>query len=396
MARDQAGVDDEFWVLTTEPGRALLSAVSMVSTPRPADLARWRKHGSFEQVAAAIRIAETRRRGASKFKRADQMWFDPVGLEQSTSEEVARHKARRFLGQVVFDLCCGIGGDAIALAESNQVIAVDLDHGMCRRATWNAEVYGVAEKMAAIRAEAEGVAIPPHALVHIDPDRRVLSEKKGKSLDSYQPGLAFLQGMAKSARGGAFKLGPASNFDTHFDRGDLEVELISLGGECKEATVWFGSLATCRRRATSLPTGATWTDRDAPIDSYAGISPVQPWIFDADPSLARAGLLDGFAKTHGLTRFIGGIDFLTASNRVVSPFLSAFEVIATLPMDRKVLKKEMSSRSIGVLEIKTKGVEIRPEGLRKELHLEGPNEATLFIAGGEGPATVILAKRVRC
>ena len=42
----------------------------------------------------------------------------------------------------------------------------------------------------------------------------------------------------------------------------FEIELISLRGECKEATVWFGELASCRRRATRLPEGVTWTDRD--------------------------------------------------------------------------------------------------------------------------------------
>ena len=395
MLNDQAGVDDEFWVLTTEPGKALLAHVSTIATPRPADLQRWRKLGSFGQVAAAIRIAETRRRGVAKFDRAERMWFDPVGLEQSTTRVVSRHKALRFESRAVFDLCSGIGGDAIAMAEGSQVVAVDLDPGMARRAAWNAEVYGVSDTLVAIRGDAEAIAIPPRAFVHIDPDRRALSEKRAKTLDAYQPGLECLRGLIKTAPGGALKLGPASDFDAHFRDDDLEVELISLGGECKEATVWFGSLATCRRRATTLPTGATWTDRDAPIDAYASIGPVRPWVYDADPSLARSGLLDGFANAHGLIRFIGGVDFLASEDRVDSPFLSAFEVVETLPMDRKVLKRELSARSIGVLEIKTKGIEIRPEALRKELQLEGPHEATLLIAAGEGPATVILARRAR-
>ena len=391
----QADVDGEFWVLTTEQGHALLAMVNAVSTPRPVDLGRWRKLASFEHVSAAIRLAETRRRGAAKFDRADEMWFDSIRLEQSTSEAVARHKARRFSDQVVFDLCCGIGGDAIALAEHSEVVAVDLDPGTCRRAAWNAEVYGVAGRLAVIRGDVEAIAIPSHAYVHVDPDRRALTEKRAKTLDAYQPGLEFLRTLAKTLPGGAFKLGPASDFDTHFRDKDFEVELISLGGECKEAAVWFGGPVSCHRRATSLPTGASWTDRDGPVDAYAGLSPILAWIYDADPSLARAGLLDGFAKAHRLTRFVGGIDFLTSESRVVSPFLAAFEVVEVLPMDRKILKRELAARAIGTLEIKTKGVEIRPEGLRRELQLEGPNGATLLIAGGEGPATVILARRAR-
>src|SRR5690606_39392529 len=49
-------------------------------------------------VRAALRQHELRQRAAGKFTRAEQMWFDRVGLEQSTSEAVARHKAARFSG----------------------------------------------------------------------------------------------------------------------------------------------------------------------------------------------------------------------------------------------------------------------------------------------------------
>ncbi len=66
----------------------------------------------------------------------------------------------------------------------------------------------------------------------------------------------------KNAPGGAIKLSPASDFAEHFGGPGIEVELVSLNGECKEATVWFGAAATCRRRATKLPENVTWTDRD--------------------------------------------------------------------------------------------------------------------------------------
>src|SRR6476660_9379558 len=60
-------------------------------------------------VRAGLLLHDLRRRGAGKFSRADQMWFDRTGLEQSTSEAVARHKARRFEeAPEVVDLCSGI------------------------------------------------------------------------------------------------------------------------------------------------------------------------------------------------------------------------------------------------------------------------------------------------
>src|SRR5436309_15782921 len=53
-------------------------------------------------VRAALTLRDLRRKATVKFTRAEQMWFTPAGLEQATSEPVARHKAKRFNG-VVWD-----------------------------------------------------------------------------------------------------------------------------------------------------------------------------------------------------------------------------------------------------------------------------------------------------
>ena len=56
------------------------------------------------------------KKAAVKFEHGQQMWVEPIGIEQATSEPVARHKAARFTCPLVVDLCAGIGGDALALA----------------------------------------------------------------------------------------------------------------------------------------------------------------------------------------------------------------------------------------------------------------------------------------
>ena len=72
--------------------------------------------------------AELRLRARAKFDRAGRMFFTRSGLEQASAEVVARHRARRFdTAGPVADLCCGIGGDLIALAERHPVLAVDID-----------------------------------------------------------------------------------------------------------------------------------------------------------------------------------------------------------------------------------------------------------------------------
>jgi hypothetical protein len=390
--RDPA-VEAEAWVLTTELGRRLLDLVAGVRSPGPAEVERFRKLGSPPAVAAAIRISQARKKAAAKFKQAARMWVDPLGVEQATAEVVARHKAARFTCNVVVDLCAGIGGDALALAKRSDVLAVDLDQGMCRRLQYNAAIHGVGSRVMPVRARAESFAIPPDAWLHLDPDRRRSPAARARALDGYAPGPSFWKRAARQVRAGAIKLSPASDFSKHLSGPEYEVELISLHGECKEATVWFGELASCGRRATRLPENVTWTDRDGPANKPVGVSPLASFIYDPDPALLRSGLLDEFAQTHDLRRAAAGVDYLTSEHLVRTPFLAAFQVQEVLPMDLKHLRGMLARREIGTLEIKVRGADIAPETLRGRLALRGSRAATLLVVGGRGAVTAVLAQR---
>ncbi|MGC8638651.1 MAG: class I SAM-dependent methyltransferase [Isosphaeraceae bacterium] len=391
-----AGHEAEAWVLNTNAGLRLLAEVTKVSTPRPADIDRMRGLAVPEAVAAAIRLASCRARARTKFTRAECLWLDPVGLEQATSEVVARHKARRFqAGSLVVDLCAGIGGDTMAFADRGPVLAVDLDHGMCRRLAWNAAAYEVGDRVLPCQCRAEGFSIPGKAWVHIDPDRRVKHHVRARSVSDYAPGLAFLQRLSREGRAGAIKLGPASDFSSHFAGPGFEVELISLHGECKEATVWFGAPVRCSRRATVLPEDVTWTDRDGGDQKAdrAPIGPISEFLYDPDPALLRSGLLDSFALAHGLYRIAADVDYLTSEKLLVTPFLAAFEVEDVHRLDLKQLRRLVVEQDLGPLEIKVRGLDIAPETLRQQLRARGARPATLILAGGAGPARAILAQR---
>ncbi|MFO0908344.1 MAG: class I SAM-dependent methyltransferase [Isosphaeraceae bacterium] len=393
MARPvDADHEHEFEVLTTETGRKLLDAAAALTSPGPADLERLRRTASPALVSAALRLAATRRRARDKFDRADRMWFEPTGLEQATAERVARHKARRFAhpDRLVVDLCCGVGGDALALSEvcGRGVIAVDSDPAMLLRTRWNVAAYGAIERLLPVVARAERFPIPRDAWIHVDPDRRAVRAegRRARSVDDYAPGLDFLRVQIQAGRHGALKLSPASDFAAHFDEPELEIELVSQGGECKEATIWMGDARTCRRRATVLPSGATWISHTRPAPGAPLVRDVGRWVFDPDPSLSRSGLLDDFARAHQLARFNPGVDFLTHDDSVESPFLARFEVQAVVPLDFKRLRRELRARDVGPLVIKTRGVRVRPEDLRARLGLNGSHPMTLLLAGGDGPA----------
>ena len=86
---------------------------------------------------------------------------------------IAGHRSARYArAGLVADLCCGIGGDLVALAAGRGVLAVDRDRLHLRMAQANAYVYGVAAGLSAVAADVREVSLRGVDAVFIDPARR--------------------------------------------------------------------------------------------------------------------------------------------------------------------------------------------------------------------------------
>ena len=349
---------------------------------------RLRRRWPDALVRDAFALVECRRRAQEKFSRAESMWFDRKGLEQATAEAVARHKAQRFSGDVL-DLCCGIGGDALALASRSQVTAVDFDPVNCQRAEWNAEVYGVSANLVFDCRDVTTVPVDGR-VVHLDPDRRQ-SGQKAVRLEDYVPGPDYLRQLMQAAAGGAIKLSPASNFVGRFP--EAEIELISLRGECKEATVWFGSLAGAEPwRATILPERITVAGH--PLEHVAEQSAPRAYLYDPDPAVVRAGLVDLVANQLGLARLDDREEYLTADTIVHSPLVRGFAVEAVLPNNPSDIRNHFRASRFGQVEIKCRHVPIQAEDLRRRLPLPGQEPGVLIFARMAGRARAVVARRI--
>ena len=342
-------------------------------------------------VRAAFALCELRKKGAVKFSRANEMWFDRQGFEQATTELVAQHKAQRFSGTVV-DLCCGIGGDAVALAERCSVVAVDANPAACLRTLWNAEVYGVAANVVTECADVLNFEYGDR-LVHLDPDRRASAVGRAVRVEDYVPGLEYMQELVRKGRGGAIKLSPASNFGGKFR--NVEIELVSLAGECKEATVWFGELcgaASCR--ATILPSGETIAGE--PLADCADISAPLRYVFDPDPAVVRSGLVDATAVHLGLNRLDPAEEYLTGDELPESGFVHGFEVLAELANNPTEIRRYFRDADFGQVEIKCRHIPIDADAVRRRLPLNGSQPAVLIFARVGGKSRALVCRRVAC
>lgn len=348
-----------------------------------------RREFSDTLVRDAMSLVAARKKAVGKFSLAEKMWLDRRGLEQATAEAVARHKATRFSGEVL-DLCCGIGSDAIALARHCDVVAVDKNPVVCLRAKWNAKVAECSSRIQFLCADAEQID-PGDRQVHLDPDRRVTRQSRSVRLEDSVPGLEFMQQLTELPTGGAIKLSPAANFGGKFP--GCEIELISLDGECKEATVWYGKLAGPKSwRATVLPSGESLTGD--PLEIFAEVTPLGGYLYDPDPAIVRAGLVDAAAEKLGLSRLDDSEEYLTGSNPVKSPFVRAFEVLAELPNNDNQIRRYFRQSSFGQVEIKCRHIPIQAEVVRRKLPLPGDKPGVLVFARIQGKARAIICRRI--
>jgi hypothetical protein len=192
-------------------------------------------------------------------------------------------------------------------------------------------------------------------------------------------------------KGGAIKLSPAANFVGKFP--GAEIELVSLNGECKEATVWFGELGTPDLwRATVLPAGETLAGN--PLDAFADVGPLGGYIYDPDPAVVRSGLVNLLSEKQGFTRLDDAEEYLTSNELIESSFARPFEVLAELPNNDREIRRYFRESEFGQLEIKCRHIPIQAETVRRKLELPGREAGVLVFARVEGKARAVVCRRI--
>jgi hypothetical protein len=227
------------------------AAIAVSDGITPASVMGLRKSFPGSAVTEAIELASARARAGVKFADSNTLMLDRAGLEQATSETVAEWKAARFGDAPVLDLCCGIGGDAMALARRGPCTVVDRDPVRAWMAGLNAG--------AVVRTEAVEVTDIDHPLVHLDPARRDESSgRRSWRLEDLVPDLDSIRGILARVEGGAVKLGPGLPRPTPELHVRQSLSIIAEHGRLVQAVVWTGRLAgNAPCEAVDLPSGRT-------------------------------------------------------------------------------------------------------------------------------------------
>ena len=367
--------------LTTAEGRELMSTLAAEDVTDETRLRltdRLRSRYPAELVADGLTLQRLRDRATLKFSRAADMMLTRDGLEQASGDVVARHRAARLAdGEPVADLCCGIGGDLVALAAHGPVLGVDRDPLHAWMAAHNAAVYGVAERVRTEVADVRAVDLTGVEAAFVDPARRT---ERGRTRDG-EPPLPWCIGLADRVPRVAVKAAPG------LDRAAVppgwEAEFVAVGTDLKEAVLWSPAAAEAATRATVLLDGARHTLLPAPGDSVAVADP-GAYLLDPNPAVTRAGLVAELARATATWQIDERIAFLAATGPVTTPFARTLQVLDSGPWREKELAARLRALDIGAVDVRRRGLAGDVDVLRRRL--------ARALSGGTRRATLVMTR----
>jgi len=390
LAGEGAGVLDRW---TADAPEDPLEAATLLRR----DLGRERSALVLEQVGL-------RRRALRKFgPGARGMLFTKKLLEQASGPDVAAFKAERFavagIGSVA-DLCCGAGGDAIALATSGlSVHLVDRDPVALALSEHNLSCSGL---RAVSRTEAILPDLPegfPAEAFHLDPDRRAKSGSENGEERWDNKGLSpdpdGIRQIASRFRGGAVKL------PTGAPQGFLDIEgelqFLGVSDELREQVLWTGELGISGRLSVAERRNGEWEEYAGTLadaqDAFGEEPAEEPgaWIHEPVKAMVRSHLFAAFGRDRRLHLLDGTTSWLTGGASE-SRLLKSYRVLAHGPLKagaEEALLRE-AGRSCGA--VKKRGVAVVPEKALRDLRGLPGDPAILCYLRSRGRKWVVVAE----
>lgn len=400
---DQATRDDYFWLVSAD-AQVLLEQCheSFRAKTNVLRIAKaLRKQTSATRCALILELTQIRIKARRKFPFADRMFFTRRGYEQSSSQLIAEYVARNFVHfDRVVDVCCGIGGDLMALAMRNSdgdVVGVDRDPLMCLFARHNLQCTSAKGRVTVVESRFEDFDSRQFDAMHIDPDRRI----HGRTVQSnfFDPKIEDILARQRPSSI-AVKMAPASPRPDQLAR-EAELEWIGTRRECKQQMIWLGPITShpgCQT-ATTVEKDGTFQRLSMSSDeidqTIVVAGEIGPYIFEPHPAVLAGNLADAVANPRRLARLAPGIAYLTGERPKSTALLSTFKVIKTLSLNVNKLIAELVRQDAGELEVKRRGVEKVVADQLLEKKFSGSRPLTVILSRHKNLGIALITKRIR-
>jgi THUMP domain-like len=337
------------------------------------------------------------------------------GLEQASRPLVSRYRAQWIKDHFganahVLDMTCGLGFDALAMAQAGlRVTCVERDGTIAALAGFNLRNTSAH----VVNADATDFLIDSGVdVVFVDPARRdpqAGRKSDGSSYrifnpDDWSPSWSFIQTLSQRVPVMA-KVAPGIGDDS---LGSWDCQWISADGDLVEA------LATSDgpgRRSDTGRRSATLLSSSAPepllIPGSHSTSPSQlgQWLVIPDAALIRASALDFLAD-----RINGGlvnehIAWLTSADGTAVQSLIGLDpapatllrIEVVLPVNEKLIAREVARHETSGLTVMTRGVTVNVDALRKKVFKKktpGAAELVLAIYRDDPNNVALLCRRI--
>lgn len=356
---------------------------------------RLRKQGlSPDVVAAVMTQAQLRIEARAKFGPfADSMLFTRDGLGQATRLPVAAMHAKRIhrgKPQLIADLGCGIGADALAFAGvgAASVYACDSDEVTAALAAYNLRPFdAIAE-----HARAEDFNLDRADALWLDPARRSGKNADGSAFrlshpEAFSPRLSWALAAAERVPSVGIKLGPALSHG--LVPAGWEAQWTSHMGDVVEVALFRGHAQEREGRAALImgeEGSLTVTEADLP-PAEVEVASVGDYLFEPDGAVIRSGLIQALCAPLGAHRIHESIAYLSGDRPAEGPAaqaVSQYRVEDILPTGIRSLRGALTQRGITQVVVKKRGMDIDPAQVQRQLKLEPagkgqPSESAVVI-----------------
>lgn len=332
-------------LLTDEVQRAIAAARDR----DPLEVAKDRRIPHARLVATQVKYLA---RAAQKLPSyaAAQCILPPLAFEQASSEACAAHK--RIEGDTALDLTCGLGVDALFLSRRfRRVVTLERNDMLARVASENFSRLG-ATNIEVVNTSAEEYLRREDLRfdwIYADPDRRSAEGRKLVRLEDCSPDIIALKPLLDRVSGRlCVKNSPLFDVDEALRLfPDSRVEVLSLGGECKEVLVYAdgtGPLVT----ATALGHGSFSARPGEAAPEPGAFDPAHcRWLVVPDVALQKARLAQLHLAEKAAIWSENGYGFAAEEPQDVLGRVYAVERIE--PYDPRRLKRELKGRGAEVL-----------------------------------------------
>ena len=359
--------------LASPEGRRLLSA-DLPADPLAAQMALRKRCGPVEAAAVAeMRRVRKRAEASGRFtpEFARGMLASDLMLQQASSYRLAMYVGRQMAdlagGREVLDLCCGLGMDAIGSALCGAAVrGVDIDERAVFCAAHNAALEGVGDRCSFEVGDVAAAALPPDAVVHVDPDRRATG-RRTVLIQDYSPPAAVLRDLLDRTRAGAMKLSPALDRTALADWPDVEIEYVTEGRACRQLVLWWGR-GRAGRKATVVSGDMTAPEAASiEADPSAEVRIAEPadWLIEPDPAVIAAGAVDTLAAAHGLHRIGATLAWLFGDSPVRTPLARSYRILARVPGRESNIRRALRSLGAARVAVKPRGLKLNTDKLQR-------------------------------